>query len=172
MEAWEVAAREAIRELVARYAQLADRGRLDDLVALFLPDGVLRIDDRPPLAGRDAIRAFLGGTATDLTATTRVLRHHTSTHAIDVAGPTEATGACYFLVVTDRGPDHWGRYRDVYRVHDGAWRFAERRVRVDGSAPGSWAAERRGRALSAPSRPASASRRTRAAPPGSPRPAR
>ena len=37
----------------------ADGGRFDDLVALFAEDGALRIDDREPLRGRDAIRAFL-----------------------------------------------------------------------------------------------------------------
>jgi hypothetical protein len=52
MEPWQVAAREEIRELVARYAQHADRGRFDDLLALFADDGVLQIDDREPLCGR------------------------------------------------------------------------------------------------------------------------
>jgi hypothetical protein len=45
--------------------------------------------------------------------------------------------------VTDRGVDHWGRYRDRYVRSAGAWRFAERRVRVEGVAAGSWAAQRR-----------------------------
>jgi len=46
----------------------------------------------------------------------------------------------HFLVVTERGPDHWGRYRDRYVCRAGAWRFAHRRVRLEGYAPGSWAA--------------------------------
>jgi len=62
VQVWEVAAREEIRELVARYAHCADGGRLDELAALFAEDGELRIDDRPALRGRDEIRAFLGGT--------------------------------------------------------------------------------------------------------------
>ena len=62
MEPWELAAREEIRELVARYAHHADAGRLAELVALFAEDGLLQIDDREPLHGRDAILAFLAGT--------------------------------------------------------------------------------------------------------------
>jgi 3-phenylpropionate/cinnamic acid dioxygenase small subunit len=144
----ELVAREALRELVAAYAHLADAGRLDAMLALFADDGVLRIDERPPLVGRDAIRAFLGGTRADVRATARtrpLIRHNVSNLRLTVDGPDAAHGDAYFLVVTDRGTDHWGRYRDRYvRVGD-AWRFAERHVRVDGMAPGSWAAERRAR---------------------------
>jgi 3-phenylpropionate/cinnamic acid dioxygenase small subunit len=145
VEPWELAAREEIRELVARYAHFADGGRFDELTALFAEDAELRIDDRPALRGRDAIRAFLGGTRDDLAASPAVhtIRHHVTSHRIDVTARDAATGACYFLVLSDQGPDHWGRYRDRYVVRDGAWRFAERRVRVDGTAPGSWAAARR-----------------------------
>jgi hypothetical protein len=36
------------------------------------------------------------------------------------------------------GLDHWGRYLDRYvRIAD-QWRFAERRVFVDGQREGSW----------------------------------
>jgi ketosteroid isomerase-like protein len=146
MELWELAAREAIRDLVARYAHAADRGRLDDLCALFDADGVLRIDEREPLVGPDAIRAFLGATQTSVRSETRsaLIRHHVSNLLITMEGCQSATGVSYFFVVTERGPDHWGRYCDRYRPDGaGGWRFAERRVRVDGVAPGSWAAERR-----------------------------
>ncbi len=56
-----------------------------------------------------------------------------------MTSPTEATASSYFLVLTAIGVDHWGRYRDQLAVDpaDGAWRFAERRVRVDGSSAGS-----------------------------------
>lgn len=145
----ELAAREALRELVAAYAHLADRGRLDELVALFAPTGRLQVDDRPPLEGRAAIRAFLGGTQDDVRAAAvahPLIRHHVSNLTLALEAADAASGAAYFLVVTDRGLDHWGRYRDRYvRLPDG-WRFAERRVRLDGAAPGSWAAERRVRA--------------------------
>jgi uncharacterized protein (TIGR02246 family) len=146
MELWELVAREEIRDLVARYAHCADGGRFDELVALFAEDGVLRIDDREPLRGRDAIRAFLDATRESLRAspTSRFTRHHVSSLRVEVTSPDAATGAAYFLVATDHAVDHWGRYRDCYVQRDGRWLFAERRVRVDGIAPASWAAARRG----------------------------
>jgi hypothetical protein len=67
---------------------------------------------------------------------------------LTVEGPEHARGAAYFFVVTERGPDHWGQYHDRFVSVDGEWRFAHRRVRVDGVAPGSWAAQRRARAKS------------------------
>ena len=146
MEPWELIAREQIRDLVARYAHHADGGRFGELVALFAEDGTLRIDEREPLVGREAVRAFLDVTRDSLrtSPTARFTRHHVSSLRIDVSSPEDATGAAYFLVVTDRGVDHWGRYRDRYVRRDGYWLFAERRVRVDGVAPASWAADRRG----------------------------
>jgi hypothetical protein len=145
VEFWELAAREAIRELVARYAQHADGGRFAELVALFTEDGELRIDDRAPLRGREAILAFLHSIRSSLRESTgpRSMRHHVTTLRIEVTGPAAATGAAYFLVVTDRGADHWGRYRDRYARHEGRWLFAERQVRVDGFAQGSPVAARR-----------------------------
>ncbi len=146
MDTAELVAREAIRELAAAYAHAADSGRFDALLALFAPDGSLQVDDRPPLVGPEAIRAFLGGTQTSVQTTARqrgYIRHHVTSHSITVDGPDTAHGAAYFFVVTERGPDHWGRYRDHYVRREGRWRFGSRRVRVDGMAPGSWAAERR-----------------------------
>jgi hypothetical protein len=64
-----------------------------------------------------------------------LIRHHVANLHIEVSGPLSASGAAYFFVVTERGPDHWGRYRDRYVCRDGDWRFAHRRVRLDGRAP-------------------------------------
>ena len=147
METWELIAREEIRELVAAYAQLADGGRFDELLELFAEDGVLRGGDAAEARGRDAIRAFLAGTGSDLKDVTAapLIRHHVSNLRIEVVSPDEARGTAYFFVVTDRGPDHWGRYRDQYVRRHGRWCFAYRRARLDGYAPGSWTAERRAR---------------------------
>jgi uncharacterized protein (TIGR02246 family) len=133
VEPWEAAAREAIRELVARYAHCADGGRFDELVALFAPDGVLAIDGREPLRGRDAIRAFLVETATSLArgGAPKRLFHHVTSHSITVHDRETASGAAYFLVMTADGPDHWGRYRDRYVACGGTWLFGERQVRVE-----------------------------------------
>ena len=134
MDSWELAAREAIRELAARYAHCADGGRFDELVALFAGDGVLAIAGREPLPGRDAILGFLRDTAASLAGSgaPKRLFHHVASHSITVHDRATASGAAYFLVVTAAGPDHWGRYGDRYIARDGVWLFAERRVRVEG----------------------------------------
>ena len=139
-------ARDAIRDLAARYAHAADRGRFDDVAALFTADGVLEMPDGRRLAGRDAIRAFLVETANTMriAATSgSFIRHHVSSHQITLDADDRASGYAYFFVVTDRGPDHWGRYADRYVRSTDGWRFAERRVRLDGFAPESRAADRR-----------------------------
>ena len=144
MELWELAAREAIRETVARYAHYADSGHFDEFAELFAPDGVLEVRGQEPVQGRDAIRAYLGGVGTDLARDTAVplIRHHVSNLRIDVVSPDEANGACYFLAVTEHGVDHWGRYRDRYVPAGDRWLFAHRFVRTDGTTPGGWAAGR------------------------------
>ncbi|HSQ01562.1 MAG TPA: nuclear transport factor 2 family protein [Candidatus Dormibacteraeota bacterium] len=145
MDLWQLAAREEIRELVAAYAHAADSGRFDEVVGLFTLDGVLETPDHAEHRGHEAIRAFLGGTGRALAGamTAPLIRHHLSNLTVAVTGPDDATGAAYFFVVTERGPDHWGRYRDRYTRGDEGWRFAHRRVRLDGYTSGSWVAERR-----------------------------
>ena len=139
MELWELAAREAIRETVARYAHLVDRGRIDELVELFAEDATLEAGDRPPAGGRAAIRAFFMDTGERLATTSRrpLIRHHVSSIVIDLEGPETATAESYFLAITERGPDHWGRYRDRFVRRGSRWLFQHRRARADGYAPGS-----------------------------------
>ena len=149
METWELIAREQIRDLVAAYAQLADTGRFEALLELFSEDAVLRGGDQPEAHGREGIRAFLAGTASSLREVTAapLIRHHVSNLRIEVLSPERAQGTSYFFVVTDRGPDHWGRYRDEYVRRGDRWLFRYRRARVDGYAASSWTAERRAREL-------------------------
>ena len=145
MELWEIAARERIYDTLARYAHCADTGRFAELVTLFTEDGVLAIDGRPPLQGCAAIEAFLTGTKTNIAAhlTQPLIRHHVSSIRIEVRTPDEADAASYFLAITERGPDHWGRYRDqLVRVGE-QWLLRHRRVRPDGHAANSWVATRR-----------------------------
>jgi ketosteroid isomerase-like protein len=136
MEPWEPIAREAIREALARYAHLVDRGRLDDAAALFTEDAVLEAGDEAPARGREAIRALFAGAGTRLAANGRArIRHHVSSVTIAFDDAWTATAESYFLALVERGPDHWGRYRDRLVLRDGRWLFAHRRVRVDGRAP-------------------------------------
>jgi ketosteroid isomerase-like protein len=139
MELADLLAREAIRDLVARYNAYGDSGLLDRMVALFADDAVLEVGpDR--YEGRHAIRGLFSGTV-DRSAGAEggptYVRHSTATHQIDLVDDGHATGRCYFTVLTRIGVDHWGRYLDDYRVVDGEWRFATRRVVTDDLAPDS-----------------------------------
>lgn len=145
MEPEALLARESIRETVAQYAWNADAGRFDALAELFTVDGVLEIDDELVVTGRAAIRSYLDDVGRHLDAHTSVavIRHHTSNLTIELRDPVTADAQCYFLVVTEAGVDHWGRYRDRFVADRDAWRFAHRRVRTDGVTPGGWADRRR-----------------------------
>jgi len=141
VETWELAARESIRDLVARYNASGDSGRFDEMIALFCEDAVLEIDQNPHL-GREAIRAVFTGAASrtgNAAVQVRLIRHFTASHQIDVESRSEARGRCYFQVLTDRGLDHWGRYVDRYRLDGDRWRFVHRSVTVDHAVPGGWA---------------------------------
>jgi ketosteroid isomerase-like protein len=134
MEHWELAAREAVRDLVARYAHLVDRGRLDEVAALFTDDAVLEAGDLPPARGRAAIRSLFADTGGRLAAggAPALIRHHVTSVQVDVLGPDDAEAASYFQALTAGGLDHWGRYRDRVVRRDAIWRLAYRAVRIDG----------------------------------------
>ncbi len=132
----ELIAREAIRDLVARYNAGADSGRFDEVVELFAPDAVMELDDET-LHGREEIAGLFRRTQQRVldsapTGGRQHLRHFTATLQIDVEGPDAARSRCYYQVLMAHGLDHWGRYIDRYVRIDGRWRFSHRRVTVDG----------------------------------------
>ena len=82
---------------------------------------------------------FDAAAAETRTDSVALIRHFVATHSIDWRDDTSASGRCYFLVLTERGVDHWGRYADEYRREAESWFFASRRVTVDGQVAGGWA---------------------------------
>ena len=136
MELWELQVREAVRDTIARYLHGGDRARLDELASTFAVDGELLIDDEPPVRGRAAIVERLSSVpAAPGSDGTRLLHHHVSSVRFLSVTREKVEAASYFLAVTERGPDHWGRYRDVLVPDGDAWVFARRTVTVSGSAP-------------------------------------
>jgi hypothetical protein len=134
---------EAVRHLIGRYVEAADRGRAADLAALFLPDGVLEIKGRSFDAGRCEGREEIAARIAANVASTSdpgTIRHHVSSLRIAPLGGETARADCYFLAVTAIGPDHWGRYRDRIDLSSGAPLFAERQVIHEGFTPGGWLA--------------------------------
>ena len=137
MDLDELMAREAIRDLVARYNAGGDGGRFDEVIELFAPDAVMEIPNET-LNGRDEIAGMFRRTQQRVIAAApapgerQYVRHFTATLQIDVEGPGTARSRCYYQVIMAHGLDHWGRYIDRYRTVDGVWRFAHRKVTTDG----------------------------------------
>lgn len=141
MDLDELIAREAVRDLVARYNANADSGRFDEVIELFAPDAVMEI---PGVRheGRDAIATMFRSVRERVVDSAPEgvrphLRHFTATLQIDVDDAEHAHSRCYFAVLMPHGLDHWGRYVDDFVRIDGQWRFARRRVDTEGHAVGS-----------------------------------
>lgn len=127
-------AREAIRDLVARYNSYGDSGRFGQLLELFAEDAVMVVrlrgrDGEDRYEGRARIETIFTGVRDGVEV--ELVRHLTATHLIDLVDDDHATGRLYFQVLTEQGLDHWGRYADRYVRIDGRWRFAERVVTTD-----------------------------------------
>ena len=146
MEVWELAARERIRDLVARYNANGDAGRFAQVLELFAPDASMELVDSAGevrrYEGHEAIATILTGTKDRWDAAAMVastgrphhVRHFVATHQIDIEDRTHASGRSYFAVLMPHGLDHWGRYLDQYGVRDGRWLFVQRRALSDGRA--------------------------------------
>ncbi len=139
MAHWEVEAHVAILDLVKRYNANGDTGRFPQVIELFAPDAVMEVGDGRVYEGRDEIATIFTSTRDRVAGNSEptYIRHMTATHQIDLIDEDSATGRCYYQVLTRIGLDHWGRYIDRYRRVEGRWRFAHRRVTVDGRSPGS-----------------------------------
>ncbi len=143
MDLDDLLAREAIRDLVARYNAGADGGRFDEVAALFAEDAVLEVPGER-FEGRDQIVGLFRRTQGEVRAAPvaapaggprQYVRHFTATLQIDVEDRARARSRCYFQVLMAHGLDHWGRYVDEFRREGDRWLFAHRRVTVDGRRP-------------------------------------
>lgn len=139
MEIWELAAREGIRDIVARYNANGDSGRFAQVLELFAPDAVMETSSGRRYAGHEEILTIFTGVKInpDLVSGPSSVRHFTASLQIDFENEHTAVGRCYYMVLTAIGLDHWGRYIDRYALVGEDWRFSHRRVTRDGSAPNS-----------------------------------
>jgi hypothetical protein len=133
VELWELVAREQVRHTISSYTFGGDRGRLDELAATFAPDGVLQIEEDDVSTGRDAIVERLSRVVAMDRHPVHMHHHISGTHFRSVS-PAIIEVSSYFLVVTEIGADHWGRYRDELVPVGERWLFARRRVTTDGYA--------------------------------------
>ena len=136
MEMWELVAREQVRHTISSYTFGGDRGKLDELAAAFAPDGVLQIESDDVSTGRAAIIERLSPVVTMDRHPGQMHHHLSGTHFRSVT-ESEIEVSSYFLVITDIGADHWGRYRDRFVPVDDRWLIAHRQVTTDGYAEAS-----------------------------------
>ena len=148
METWEVAARESIRDLVAKYNLRGDAGKIAAMIELFTAEAVLEFADRSYCGPREIRELFDSAAASTQERRGAHLRHFVATHEIELVDRRSARGRSYFLVLTEAGLDHWGRYVDEYQCAEERWHFSRRRITVDGFVPGGWAARRVGNSSS------------------------
>lgn len=126
----EMLARAAIRHTQSIYNSAGDRGKVDDLVTAFAPDGVLDIETAT-YTGHDAIKTFIGNVASG--ATTADLsgsRHHLTTSRIEFDGDDAAQGWTYFFVMRQGTVIQEGTYIDRFQRIEGRWLIANRRVKM------------------------------------------
>jgi hypothetical protein len=135
-----------VTHLLTTYQYLADTGKVERLAELFAPDGVLEIgDDR--YTGVDGVLGLFRDTSGQFAdADFLPARHHLSSIYVEPQPDGSAKAYSCFQFIGTRGLDHWGTYRDVVvpfkdGTEDG-WRFAHRRVIIEGFAPGSHLAPR------------------------------
>jgi hypothetical protein len=143
MELWELAARERIRDTLARYNWSGDALRLDELAETFCEDGELELRGSEPVRGRRAIVELLSDAVAAPNATAqasvvkRIVRHNVTNIRFTDVHPHETRVACYFTVFTEIGLDHYGRYRDVFAPVGDDWLIRHRFVSTDWRAPDS-----------------------------------
>lgn len=121
-----------IHDLLARLSHLADRGTIDEYLALWAPDGIWE-GSADTARGTAELRARVEryrdmgvqGPGTDT-------RHVSTTRFVDLDGSDTARAESYFLYVTEASGQprvsRVGRYvDDLVRFH-GEWRLARRRI--------------------------------------------
>jgi SnoaL-like domain len=137
---WEIAVRESVRQTLADYTAATDSFDLAALASCFTADGTLEFTGGSgPLVGPDQIEAGLRSQLSQPPSGKRAsyVRHHVSSIRFLRVDADEVEASSYFVVFTDIGADHWGRYRDVLKPIGARWFFASRKIRVDGFAANS-----------------------------------
>jgi 3-phenylpropionate/cinnamic acid dioxygenase small subunit len=131
-----------IRTLLARLAQLADSGDLDEYLTLFLPDAEWVIPEIPqtgvPASVRTGVEEIAAGVrerrAAGVQGPGTNTAHMVTTIAVEFvhAGEAVARSTWLFLADTSTAPriQSFGRYVDTLRAVDGAWRLARREIHL------------------------------------------
>ncbi len=128
----ELADREAIRDLVCRYAHHVWQKQGTAAALLFTEDGEMDTGAPPVLRGRAALLEAYERMLDDAS-----FQPFVSNHVISLAGD-EASGTCYLdLRATTDGRSMIGSgfYEDRYQRVDGEWKFRSRKLHMSWFVP-------------------------------------
>ncbi len=125
-----------IRNLVARVAQVADHGDLDEYAELYTDDAAWEMPGAPRNGLVDILAGARQRRAEGVTGPGSATRHVITTLAVDVADPSAGTGVAtadsYFLFFRDTTTTptlfNMGYYHDTIRHVGGRWRIARRQI--------------------------------------------
>ena len=139
LETWEPAVRESVRQTLSDYTAATDSFNLSALASCFTSNGVLEYTGGDvqlvgPSQIESGLSAQLRGADPDRIQPSYV-RHHVSSVRFSRVLADRVEASSYFVVLTDHGVDHWGRYRDVLVPQAGRWLFTSRCIKVDGFSP-------------------------------------
>lgn len=112
------------------------------MVSLYVTGGTYELPNGTLLRGVKEMLEVLGGASAQSVSDDwglTFMRHHLTTSQVEVIDHAHARSDSYFLNVTNRGLDHWGRWLDTFEFDEhGGWLFSSRQVVVEGSVEGSW----------------------------------
>jgi SnoaL-like domain len=124
-----------IQNLIARYAELVNLGRFDEVGELF-KYGRVEIDGNPnPVEGAVAVaEMYRESTRVPSTGPDSLL--YTTNTQIEFDDDDVARARSYFVALHAKGngvivPVVGGRYRDTFRRRSEGWCFEERRMSID-----------------------------------------
>jgi uncharacterized protein (TIGR02246 family) len=121
-----------IRNLIARLAQLADHGDLEEYAGLFTADGAWEYPGGPRRGRADILAGARERRSQRVTGPGSATRHVITTLAVRVHDAATATADSYFLFWRDTATSPalatMGHYHDVLRREEGAWRIARREI--------------------------------------------
>ena len=138
MELWELVAREQVRHTISSYTFGGDRvgSTGSPRPRAHLCRGGRRVDGRDAIIERGSSKVVGDATRRMVRSSPHALTTSPETHFRSVT-PTAIDVSSYFLVITDIGADHWGRYRDRFVPFEDRWLIAHRQVTTDGYGEGS-----------------------------------
>jgi ketosteroid isomerase-like protein len=123
----------AIRNIIARLAQLADMGDLADYLTLWTEDASWEMPGAPARKGHaDILQGAQERRASGTQGPGTATRHVVTTLAVQLGGGDTATGDSYFLYVADTTTSprlgRIGHYHDTFRRTGGGWKMARRQI--------------------------------------------